>query len=98
MTSTIEMTVEDIASTLKIPSGIVKISSGAFYDTSAFDFNFQSGEISPNPDFHGVNVLFDLPLDKAKADPEKVQRFLDERYNGDYKENFEQPVLRKESR
>ncbi|SNS92668.1 hypothetical protein SAMN05446037_10286 [Anaerovirgula multivorans] len=59
-------------------------SGGDFYDTNAFTFDFESGEIIPNPDFDGVNVIFDLPIDKAKADPKKVEEFLNERYQGDY--------------
>lgn len=56
------------------------ISSSTFYDNKAFDYDFTSGEITPNPDYDGVNVIFDLPLDKSKADPEKVHRFLEELY------------------
>ncbi len=56
------------------------ISSSTFYDNKAFDYDFTSGEITPNPDYDGVNVIFDLPLDKSKADPEKVHQFLEEVY------------------
>ncbi|AOT70625.1 DUF4179 domain-containing protein [Geosporobacter ferrireducens] len=66
------------------------VSSSTFYDTEAFVFDFQTGEISPNPDYKGVNVLFDLPIDKTKADPQKSQQFLEDRYGGDYKKEMKQ--------
>lgn len=50
----------------------------------AFDYNFDSGEITPKADYDGVNVIFNLPIDKKKANPEKAQQFLDELYKGDY--------------
>ena len=60
------------------------VSSSSFYDVKAFDYNFDSSEIPPKADYDGVNVIFDLPLNKTKADPEKAQQFLDEFYKGDY--------------
>lgn len=62
------------------------VSSSAFYDINAFEYNFESGKITPKADYNGVNVIFDLPLDKTKADPEKAQRLLDEIYGGNYEE------------
>lgn len=52
------------------------ISSSNFYDINAFVYNSKSGEIRSNPEYDGVNVLFDLPIDKTKADPKKAQEFL----------------------
>lgn len=52
------------------------VSSTAFYDVKAFKYNEATGEISINVDFQGVNVLFDLPLDKSKADYEKADKYL----------------------
>ena len=43
---------------------------------NAFLYDEQTGEISANPDYDGVSVVFDLPIDKALADPEKVEEFL----------------------
>ncbi len=42
----------------------------------AYIFDEQSGEITANPDYEGINVLFDLPIDPAKADSEKVDEYL----------------------
>lgn len=52
------------------------VSSSTFYDNKAFSYNSETGEISVNPNYDGVNVLFDLPISKDKADPEKAQQFL----------------------
>ena len=43
----------------------------------AFSFNEETGEITPNPKFDGVSVIFDLPLDPSLADSEKAQALLD---------------------
>lgn len=46
------------------------ISSGkTFYSTEAFRYDEITGEIQPKEDYPGSAVLFDLPLDAAKADP-----------------------------
>lgn len=54
------------------------ILNSVFYDTNAFTFNEQTGEISVNADYEGINVLFDLPVDKAKADHEKAEKYIQE--------------------
>ncbi len=48
------------------------VSSTDFYSNEAFDYNEAAGTVSPNPDFDGVNLIFDLPLDTANADYENV--------------------------
>lgn len=59
------------------------VSSTTFYSVEAYNFNEETGEITPNPEFDGVNVLFDLPLDPLKADPEKAEKYLQELYSED---------------
>ncbi len=54
------------------------ISSSAFYDIHAFNFNEETGEISLNTDYKGANALFDLPLDVKKADYDKAEEYLQE--------------------
>ncbi len=39
-------------------------------------FDEHSGEITANPDYEGLNVLFDLPIDPAKADSARVDEYL----------------------
>ena len=59
------------------------VSNTTFYSVEAYSYNEETGEITPNPDFDGINVLFDLPLDSSKADPEKAEKFLQDLYSED---------------
>lgn len=52
------------------------INSGSFYNPEAFSYDEATGVLSPNKDFDGVNVVYDLPIDKALADPEKAAQCL----------------------
>lgn len=54
------------------------ISSGkTFYSTEAFRYDEITGEIQPREDYPGAAVLFDLPLDAAKADPVKAEAYVE---------------------
>jgi len=54
------------------------ISSGTtFYSNNAFMYDEASGEIHTREDYPGASVLFNLPLDAAKADPAKAKAYLD---------------------
>lgn len=53
------------------------VSSTSFYDINAFDYDESTGIVTPNPNFDGVNLVFDLPLDTSKADFIKAQKYLD---------------------
>lgn len=59
------------------------VSSTTFYSVEAYNYNEETGDITPNLDFDGINVLFDLPLDSSKADPEKARKYLQELYSDD---------------
>ncbi|MEN6488344.1 MAG: hypothetical protein ABFD66_05600 [Smithella sp.] len=54
------------------------ISTSSFYDIKAFNYNEATGEISINSNYKGANALFDLPLDKSKADHDKAEKYLEE--------------------
>ena len=56
----------------------IGITDGSFPNKQAFILNEQTGELSVNPDYDGTSILFDLPIDKSLADPEKAQAFLDD--------------------
>lgn len=56
----------------------ISISNSNFYDINAFDYNEETGEITPNTDYNGANALFDLPLDITKADHDKAEKYLEE--------------------
>lgn len=45
------------------------------YNKAAYDV--ETGVICPNADYAGMNLLFDLPLDAGKADPQAVEKYLD---------------------
>lgn len=46
------------------------------YDGAAYDYDPRTGAIRPNADYEGMNLLFDLPLDAGKADPQKAKEYL----------------------
>lgn len=48
-----------------------------FIDNQHFIFDEETGEIASNPDYQGINLLFDLPLDESRADPEKAAAYLE---------------------
>jgi len=54
------------------------VSTSNFYDVKAFNYNEETGEISPKTDYKGANALFDLPLDATKADHDKAEKYLKE--------------------
>lgn len=54
----------------------IGVSSGTFYDSEAYRFDQETGEITRNPSYEKVNALFDLPLDPSKGDPQAAEAFL----------------------
>jgi len=55
----------------------IGIIEGRTPNNQAFLIDEQTGEISVNPDYDGISILFSLPIDPALANPEKAQAFLD---------------------
>lgn len=53
------------------------ISSGICPDRDAFIYDHKTGSLTVNPEYGGISLLFDLPLDRALADPEKAQHYLE---------------------
>lgn len=63
----------------------VGVSSGSFYEAGAYRYDEITGEITRNTDYNGVNALFTLPVDPAKADPAAAAEYLEqfeEKMNG----------------
>lgn len=58
------------------------ISTSSFYDINAFNYNEETGEISPNTDYKGANALFNLPVDIKKADHEQAEEYLKQLLKG----------------
>lgn len=54
----------------------VGVSAGTFYDADAFEYNTETGEMTRNEDYGGVNALFHLPVDEGKADPTAAAAYL----------------------
>ncbi len=54
----------------------IGVSSGVFYDSEAYLFDQETGEITRNEAYDKVNALFTLPLDPAKGDPQAAEAFL----------------------
>jgi len=52
------------------------IGGETFYNKDAFTYNEATGEVSLNQAYTGTSLLFDLPLDQAKADPAKAAAYL----------------------
>ncbi len=56
------------------------ICTDMFYNGDAFICNEETGEIKANPDYDGASAVFNLPLDKTLADPEKAEQYLNSLY------------------
>lgn len=56
----------------------ISVVNDNFINNNTFNYNEKTGEISSKADYDGVNVVFDLPLDKNKANHEKAEKYLDE--------------------
>lgn len=76
----------------------VGANSGSFYDVNAYIYNENTGEMTRNADYDGVNALFTLPIDPAKADPAAAAAYLEEfekEMNGSDEENVPKEDLAK---
>lgn len=60
----------------------IGVSSGDFYDSSAYIYDESTGEMIRNESYDGVNALFNLPLDPAKADRARAEQYLEELQKG----------------
>lgn len=52
------------------------VSDGTFYKREAYNYDEVTGEISRNEDYDGLNILFRLPIDPSRADPEAAAEYL----------------------
>ncbi|MBO5303263.1 MAG: DUF4179 domain-containing protein [Lachnospiraceae bacterium] len=52
------------------------ISDGSFYNAQAYVFDEKTGEIVKNDMYEGVNALFELPLDRNKADAKAAAEYI----------------------
>ena len=56
----------------------LSVISSTSYDVKAYNFNTETGKITRNTDYEGVNILFDLPIDPSKGNYEKAEKYLKE--------------------
>ncbi len=61
-------------------------------NNNVFMLNGTSGEITANTNYEGLSVLFDLPIDTAKADDAKVQEYFSNYENQGNAEETEEPI------
>lgn len=52
------------------------VSEGMFYNKEAYCYDGLTGKISRNEEYEGLNALFGLPVDTAKANPEKAAEYM----------------------
>ena len=69
------------------------VSAGSFYDKSAYQYDKETGQISRNEDYSGLNALFELPVDTAKANSEKAMEYLALLGLEEPQDNYEKVVL-----
>ena len=53
------------------------VTDGGFPVRDAFLYNNETGEISRNEEYDGINALFRLPFDTSKANPQKAAELLE---------------------
>ncbi len=58
------------------------VSDTAFFDNRLYHYDEETGSISRNTEYQGLNALFELELDASLADPEKAQALIDEADRG----------------
>lgn len=66
------------------------ISNTTFYETLAYQYDEESGKINRREDYNGINLLFSLPIDPSKADPEAAERYIKE-LEESWNESSEEP-------
>lgn len=54
------------------------LTDGSVLDDSAYVYDEKTGKVSRNEEYQGVNALFELPLDRTKADPQKAKELIKE--------------------
>lgn len=54
------------------------VSDSSFYKQDAYKYDETTGEITRNENYDGVNALFDLPMDKSKADKAAAEEYIKE--------------------
>lgn len=56
----------------------LSVGNTVFYETSAYIYNEETGEITVNSNYMDMNLLFDLPLNKDRANQSAAEKYLKE--------------------
>lgn len=62
----------------------IGVCSGFIPGPDTFLMDQETGEIAANPDYPGISVVFDLPLDPALADPAQAEEYLNALHNPEF--------------
>lgn len=54
------------------------ISDDSTLGQKAYHYDDKTGIITPNEEYEGINLLFRLPIDESKADPQRAQEYLEQ--------------------
>ena len=57
------------------------VSDGTFYNSDAYIYDADTGKISRNENYNGVNALFVLPMDPTKADKDAAEAIIEKADN-----------------
>lgn len=52
--------------------------NNGFYDSNAYNYDVKTGLITRNNSYEGTNILFNLDIDKSKANPKKSEEYIKE--------------------
>ena len=55
------------------------VSDGSFFNAAAYEMKQETGEITRNQDYEGMNALFELPIPKESGDEKAVEEYLKEK-------------------
>ena len=54
------------------------VSTSMTYDINAYNYDEKTGDITRNNNYDGLNALFELPLDKSRADRDEADKYIKE--------------------
>ena len=71
------------------------VQNGMTYNIDAYSYDESTGEVSRNKEYEDLNLLFDLELDKSKADPEAANAFIEKWNNENAEDNLNEEANEK---
>ena len=71
------------------------VSDSTFYANAAYTYDEESGRISRNESYEGLNALFSIPIDPAKGNPEAAKAYLESLQEAEEAEEAEEAAAEK---